>query len=286
MFSLSLGIEHEGVCFSTALIYAWALKGFRQTIGNDEFDSKHEAYSRYIAAAVFSTLDEPTLRGTLVEEYVQEVCVGTLKLKKSSDGILHHITPQKLLEKMNGLAFELPNVSGDIPSAKAPLFWSAPGRGIYQQAALVGSDLITKIIPLDRECLKVHKTSLLTPAIKIMGSQDHLLIENLSDIFSRDNELSEIWSRLMETLAKGVYEALAYIESRASVDLKPKEFWLHGISSIPEEEKSFVIKLNANTVPILPDNGCRVFLCERTFVLKKSETDGQHVSLELESFPD
>jgi hypothetical protein len=286
LFSLSLGIRQEESCFSTALIYAWVLERFRRAIGESDFNSKYEEYSRYIAAAVFRTLDDTSRRQNLLIEYVNDVGVGTLVLEKKSDGSIHDLTPFKLADKINGLASDLPNVSVDIPSAKAPLFWAAPGRGIYQQAALAGSELIEKTIPLDRNHIKTNGTSLLTPAIQLVENQDHLLVENLISIFSRNIELSKVWGRMMETLAKGVYEALAYIESSSNVDSKPKEFWLHGVSSIPGEENSLFIELNLSAVPVLPDSGCRVYVCDRPYILKNIEADDQSIKLALELLPD
>ena len=90
----------------------------------------------------------------------------------------------------------------------------------------------------------------------------------------------------METLAKGVYEALAYIESSSNVDSKPKEFWLHGVSGIPGEENSLLIELNVSTVPVLPDSGCRVYVCDRPYILKNIEASDHTIKLALELLPD
>lgn len=282
LFALSLGIRLNGTCLSTALIYSWTLQYFRNNVGAQEFDANYDDYSRFLAAAVFKTLDTSPQQTSFMDEYVNSKNITSLILEKSSDHTIHKVTSTLLREKINGNPSALPNVN-DIPSAKAPLFWASIDRGIFQKAIFVGDTLIQALIPIDQAHLKQHGTSILTPAIQILDSEDHLLLENLNDIFKGIPNISSLWSELMEKLADGVYSALAYVEKSSNRLSTPTKFHLHGVSDFPQDTTNISVEINKEAVPITPQIGTTVIAGNREFRIKDLTSSDTHLKLELEA---
>ncbi len=282
LFALSLGIQFNSGYLPTALIYAWTLQEFRKNVGTEEFDSHYEDYSRFLAAAVFKTLDSSAHQAAFINEYLNSASLTSLILQKSSDQSIHKVTPSLLSAKIAGKPSSLPNVN-DIPSAKAPLFWSSVDRGIFQRAIAVGNDLIQALIPIDQSHWKQHGTSVLTTAIQVPESEDHMLLEKLDEIFKNITTISPIWSLLMEKLADGVYSALAYVENSANRLTMPTKFHLHGISTTPANESFFTVELRKETVPIEPQIGASVMVADKEFRIKTLTSTDTHLTLELEA---
>lgn len=282
LFALSLGIQFNSGFLSTALIYAWTLREFRKSVGENEFDSHYEDYSRFIAAAVFKTLDSSTHQSNFINEYINSSSPTSLILQKNSDQSIYSVTPSLLSEKIKGDPSTLPNVN-DIPSAKAPLFWSSVDRGIFQRANTVGNDLIQSLIPIDQLHWKQNGTGVLTKAIHVSESEDHMLLEKLDEIFNNITTISPLWSLLMEKLADGVYSALAFVENSANRVTIPTKFHLHGISTIPNIESSFTVELYKETVPIKPQIGSSVMVNNKEFLIKTLTSSDTHFMLELEA---
>lgn len=282
LFALSLGIEFNSGYLPTALIYAWTLQEFRKNVGAVEFDAHYEDYSRFLAAAVFKTLDSSSHREIFINEYLNSANLTSLIIQKNSDQSIHNVTPALLSVKIAGEPSSLPNVN-DIPSAKAPLFWSSIDRGIFQRANAVGNDLIQALIPIDQSHWQQHGTSILTPAIRVSDSEDHMLLEKLNEIFKNITNISPLWSVLMEKLADGVYSALAYVESSTNRQTLPIKFHLHGISAVPENEALISVELRKETVPIEPQVGASVIVAGKEFCIKGLTSSDTHLTLELEA---
>lgn len=282
LFSLSLGIKLDTKCLSIALIYVWTLQYFRSNVGAQEFDDNYANYSRFLAAAVFKTLDTPTHQMAFIDEYVNSKNITSLILEKKSDHSIHKVTPTSLREKINGNPSALPNVN-DIPSEKAPLFWSSVDRGIVQKAISVGDTLIQALIPIDQAHLKLHGTSILMSAIEVLDSEDHMLLEKLDDIFKSIPNISSLWSELMEKLADGVYSALAYVEKSSNRLSTPTKFHLHGATDFPQDTTNISVEINKEAVPITPKIGTAVIAGNREFRIKDLTSSDTHLKLELEA---
>ena len=282
LFALSLGIRLDEKCLSVALIYAWTLQYFRSNVGAQEFDENYANYSRFLAAAVFKTLDTLPQQKLFMDEYVNSRNITSLIIEKSSDSTIHRVTPTLLREKINGDSSALPNVN-DIPSAKAPLFWASVERGIFQKAISVGDGLIKALIPIDQAHIQQHGTSILTPAIQVLNSEDHMLLEKLDDIFKGQPNISSLWSELMEKLADGVYSALAYVEKSSNRLSIPTKFHLHGASDFPQDIDKISVEINKEAVPITPQIGTAVIAGNREFKIKDLMHSGTHLRLELEA---
>jgi hypothetical protein len=281
LFALSLGIRSNEKCLSTALIYAWTLQYFRNSIGAQEFDTNYDNYSRFLAAAVFKTLDTPDQQSLFLDEYINLKNISTLILEKASDHSIYSITPALLRGKINGSISDIPDIN-NIPSAKAPLFWASINRGIFQKAKLAGDALIQALIPIDQAHLQQYRTSVLTSAIQVTESEDHMLLEKLDEIFKKIPNISPLWSRLMDKLTDGVYASLAYVEKASAGMAKPKKFHLHGASYFSDDITNISVELNRHTVPIKPEIGTLVVVGGREFKLKNLSTTDSVFKLELE----
>lgn len=75
----------------------------------------------------------------------------------------------------------------------------------------------------------------------------------------------------METLAKGVYAALAYLEETVESVPKPKHFYLHGVSEIPLESNTITVEIDKPRIPIKPDIGALVSIRNIEFQVKEIE---------------
>jgi len=281
LFALSIGTNVGGKSISTALIYRRVLQCFREDVGATAFDAKYEEYARLLAAAVFNTLDSPTARPKLLDEYIKSNHITTLVLEKTADKTEHSVTSTTLSAKVSGSKSSLPGIN-DIPGAKAALFWASPERGIYTKAAEVGLDLFDALIPLDRSALKENGNSILDQALRVDGSEEHLLLENLNELMIRKPETSAIWGNLMEKLAEGVYSALAYLEDTVENLPKPKQFHLHGAPEIPPGSTSLTVEIGKSGIPIKPEIGATVLIRKTEYRVKdlNEQTTGFKLTLE------
>lgn len=260
LFALSIGTNKGGMSISTTLVYRRVLQCFRADIGASAFDAKYEDYSRFLAAAVFKTLDSPTARPKLVAEYTNSNHITTLILEKQSDNSEHSVTAATLSGKLSGTSStSMPGIN-EIPRAKAPLFWASPERGIYSKASKVGSDLFDALIPLDRTALINTGSSILDTALRVDGSEEHLLLENLNALMIGIPQTSEIWGNLMEKLATGVYAALAYLEDTVENLPKPKQFHLHKVVNFTPGLTPLTVEIGKLGMPIIPEVGASVLV--------------------------
>lgn len=280
LFALSLGTNAGGASVSTALVYRRVLQCFRADIGEVIFDARYEDYSRFLAAAVFKTLDSPVARSLLINEYLNSDHITSLIIEKKADSSEHSVTAATLSVKISGAASSLPGVN-DVPAAKAALFWASPERGIYTKAAEVGLALLDNLIPLDRLALKTTGNSILDNALRVDGSQEHLLLENLNTLLVGLPETSVIWGKLMETLSKGVYAALAYLEETVQSVPKPKHFHLHGASEITPEATTLTVEIDKLRIPIKPDVGATVTIRNIDFHVQVIEENATVFKLTL-----
>ena len=282
IFALSIGTESSGVSVSTTLIYRRVLQCFRDEIGTNSFDAKYEEYSRWLAGAVFNTLDNATARPKLIQEYINSEKITSLILEKESDKSTYPLNGTTLSDKLAGNMVSIPEIN-HITRHKAALFWAAPHRGIYANAALVGTGLLDKIIPLDRACLSKSGVSILDSVLRNEGSEEHLLLENLNDLLSKRVETSIIWGGLMEKLSNGVYSALAYLENTVEGVLKPNIFHLHGAPEIPPGSTALIVEINKFGMPIRPDIGASVFIKKSEYKVLKIDDTSPFIKIALEA---
>ena len=282
LFALSIGTDAGGMSVSTALVYRRVLQCFRADIGPPEFDAKYEDYSRLLAAAVFKTLDSPISRPKLLDEYINANHITTLILEKKSDHSEHSVTAGTLSSKLSGASSTIPGIN-EIPRAKAALFWASPERGIYTKATEAGLDLFDALVPLDRASLRDNGNSILDQAIRVDGSDEHLLLEHLNELLAGRPETSAIWGNLMEKLAKGVYSALAYLEDTVEGLPKPKQFHLHGVPEFSLESTPLVVEIAKSGIPIKPEIGASVLIRKMEYRVKEinEQPTGFKVTLEL-----
>ena len=286
LFALSIGTNTGGMSVSTALVYRRVLQCFRADIGAAAFDAKYEDYSRLLAAAVFKTLDSPTARPKLLDEYINAAHITALILEKKSDNSEHAVTVSALSAKLSGASSTIPGIN-EIPRAKAALFWASPERGIYTKAAEAGLDLLDALIPLDRAALSETGNSILDQSLRVDGSQEHLLLENLNTLLIGKPETSEIWGNLMEKLAKGVYAALAYLEDTVQNSPKPKLFHLHGVPEFPPGSTPLTVEITKSGMPVRPEIGSSVLIRKNKYLVSDidEQPTGFKVTLELAPNP-
>lgn len=259
IFSMSIGTESTGTSISTLLVYRRVLQCFRNQIGVLDFDASYEAYSRWLAGAVFNTLDNPTARTKLIKEYIESDNITTLILENESDKSTHSLTAEILKEKISGANVDIPEIN-KITRHKAALFWAAPTRGIYSKASQVGTNLIDELIELDRSNLSLKKTSILDCVLRVDGANEHQLLENINILLTKNSSTSFEWGNLMEKLSKGVYAALAYIEDTVEQVSKPNQFHLHGAPQVPEDTTELLVEIKKTGMPIKPELGTSVRL--------------------------
>jgi hypothetical protein len=286
LFSMSIGTNTGGMSVSTTLVYRRVLQCFRVDVGAATFDAKYDDYSRLLAAAVFKTLDSPTARAKLLDEYINADHITALILEKQSDHSEHSITAATLSAKLSGASSTIPGIN-EIPRAKAALFWASPERGIYTRAAETGLNLLDALIPLDRAALKETGNSILDQALRVDGNQEHLLLENLNALLIRKQETSAIWGQLMEKLAQGVYAALAYLEDNVDSLPKPKQFHLHGVPEFPSGTTPLTVEIARSGIPIRPELGASVFIRKEEYRVKDMDEQptGFKITLELTPSP-
>jgi hypothetical protein len=259
IFSMSIGTESSGVSISTLLVYRRVLHCFRNQIGASDFDESYEEYSRWLAGAVFNTLDSSTNRQLLINEYINSDSITTLVLENEADKSIHSVTAEILKEKISTGLGEIPEIN-KITRHKAALFWAAPNRGIYSKASQVGLNLIDKLIDLDRESLASNKLSILDSVLRVNGSNEHQLLESINALLIKNISTSLEWGNLMENLSKGVYAALAYIEDTVEQVSKPIQFHLHGAPEIPKDTEELFAEVRKEGMPIKPVLGVSVLI--------------------------
>jgi hypothetical protein len=282
IFALSIGTEESGITVSTILVYRRVVRCFRTEIGEAEFDLHKEEYGRWLAGAVFNTLDNSVARPKLINEYINSDVITTLILEKQSDKSTQQVTAKKLKARLDGKSSSMPELN-EITRQKAALFWAAPGRGIFTNASEVGVELIDALIPIDRASMSQESKSVLDSVLVVDGTHEHQLLENLNDLLSTRSETSTIWRILMEKLSKGVYSALSYLDDTGVSSAKPTIFHLHGASDVPPGTQTLEVDIIKEAIPIKPEIGTVVAVQDLQFKITSIEELDKSFSFTLEA---
>lgn len=282
IFALSIGTEDSGITVSTILVYRRVVRCFRTEIGEAEFDLHKEEYGRWLAGAVFNTLDNSVTRPKLINEYINSDVITTLILEKQSDKSTQQVTAKKLKARLDGKSSSMPELN-EITRQKAALFWAAPSRGIFTNASEVGVELIDALIPIDRASMSEESKSVLDSVLVVDGTQEHQLLENLNDLLSTRSETSTIWRILMEKLSKGVYSALSYLDDTGISSAKPTIFHLHGASDVPPGTQTLEVDIIKEAIPIKPEIGTVVAVQDLQFKITSIEELEKSFSFKLEA---
>jgi hypothetical protein len=268
VFALSLGIKSDDTNFSVFLLYEHALRSYRGAIKPNVYENFEKDIKRWLAAAVFDTLDYSDYRDLITQPYVDGTPVDKLILMhKGDDGAVNKVflTPKELVQLLSDNQMK-------ISYHKASLYWANPDRGIYSRASLAADTFLDTLLVADQESFASEGISIFSSALEA-DSAEHLLLESLCGVFENHSDLVADWGKLMEKLTKGVYEALRYLEEGIPEPI-PKIFYVHGVGSPIDPAATNIILVPKDETPIKPAAGSMMKIGDASFILREIKESG------------
>jgi hypothetical protein len=273
VFALSLGIEHERRNFSVLLLYEYALCSYRRAIDPTLYKAREDAIKRWVAAAVFDTLDSPDDCTLVTQKYIDGIAIDKLFLRHKVDQVVTemYLTP-KILTKV------LSDNELKISYHKAALYWEDSERGIYSRSTQVGGAFLGKLLIADQKSFSTKKISILSSALEADPGK-HSVLESMLRAFEVNADLAFTWKEMMKKLTKGVYEALRYLED-GTPETTSKVFYVHGVDSSFDPSANTIRVLKEQT-PIKPGEGSMFKVGNASFTLKEIKESAGHYEFTL-----
>jgi hypothetical protein len=279
VFALSLGIEDKGQNFSVLILYEYALRSYRREIDPKIYEDHKDAIKRWVAAAVFDTLDSPGNRALVTEKYVTDTPVDKLIIMYKADDDAPAkavtVTPKKLSE----LVSDKSSGRMKIGFHKESLYWTNLERGIYSRASLAAGTFLNEVLRTDQESFDKKGTSILSSALDA-DPGEHSVLESMRRAFEINADLAFTWKEMMKKLTKGVYEALQYLEDGIPEPI-PKVFYVHGVDSSFDPSAN-TIRVPKEQTPIKPGEGSMIKVGNASFTLMEIRESGEHYEFSLD----
>jgi len=277
VFALSLGIEDEGQNLSVLLMYAYALSSYRQAIDPKVYEAHEGNIKRWVAAAVFDTIDSAHDRELVTQKYINSTPIDELlvmyKLDDKPPALELRITPKKLVQLLSDKSTARMTIS------KESLYWANSARGIYSRGSLAAGAFLNELLLADREIFKRKKISILSAVLEADPSEDSVL-ESMGRAFEINAGLASAWKKMMKKLTKGVYEALRYLEDGIPETI-PKVFYVHGVDSAFDHSTTNTIRVPKEQTPIKPEEGSMIKVGNASFTLKAIKESGAYYEFTL-----
>jgi hypothetical protein len=200
-------------------------------------------WDRYVAAVMFSSLNDDQVCDPLLEAVAHDREVPDLVLETQSGTI-------------NAGASDLVSVIrstriGDIQREKHSLYWIGNStqqhmRGLYSLAKRYFESEIDILARHEQSVLASCYSSPYAKLAQVDESGDRVcVLEKLNDIGnSCDNsDVKEVVGKVMQSLYDGVLDAMCYLEGSHAVDIGVRTFYAHDIDIEPSPDSQAILRV-------------------------------------------
>jgi hypothetical protein len=274
IFLLQTGFRFNNEYVLTSSLFLYLQKQFNIEVADVKFQ-------RYLAAAMFCTLELPEAAVTLMEAYTKAATVDRLwlvtetrkEIEVGSSDLSTMITNKKLA---------ISNVSPPKPS----LYWigneNNTREGLFTVASKRWKSLLTFAADLEREALTSGSESPFRPAILKPNTGDSgCVLEILTEIFSTNSKAKQEWERAMDTLYKGVLDSLRFLKSDDNFAPAQHVFYAHGLATPAPSDSGIVLEVEKSKCAGQPNEQDLVVIDDRSYSIKQVQSLGDKFKITL-----
>jgi hypothetical protein len=248
--SLGLGVRIDGNSVSSILIFQYVVDCVETHVGADAYNAFREELLRWIAGAVFCTIETDATSKQLLDDYKKQNPNPTLVFRLQEGPDMYPASLDDVYNAASGNPTSLPGKQEWLRH-KAALFWSAEPRGLYQLANRAGKDFLKLLVVEDVLSFHVCGLSLLETLLDPPNPESFDLIEVAAKIFNERYECKKKWSNMMKKLYEGVFEALQFVGNEIEDNSSRVIYFPHHlIGDVGEGENQLSVAIDG--VPVLP----------------------------------
>ena len=266
-------VEIDNVSISLAYAFQRAYKNWARPPGIDPED-----WRRFLASAVFCTLNDDSRGRDLVQEFVSSGLIGHLAIKPAQ-GALEWLDQSQFETRIGSL-----DSTNDLARPKDSLFWlgsAADHRGWYSIAQSQSEDFLEAAYQIEHDAITSGSPNpFRADAFSSPGGGRLCPTEVIGAEFTKHPTSASIWESTMDHIAKGIRSALACVGELVIEEQRP--MYAHGVQNeIPDGD--FDISVPAASVDEMPGAAIKINLAGKVVSVASVETVGDSLLIHLES---